>query len=306
MYTAVHTSERHPFRLLFRIRITMNFQKTINMPAAFPYAFPGSFVFRRIWLALLACLLMIGCGKEDLELEDGKSAEVLYAEAKRHLERNAYDQAVRGYKQLQTRYPFGRYAEQAQLEMAYVYYKAGQPERALSTADRFIRTYPSHPNVDYAYYIRGLTNYDQKVGFLEKLMPSRVRDRDQTAAVDAFNDFDELCRRFPDSRYAPDARKRMVFLRNNLALYEIDVARYYLRREAYVAAVNRARYLLETYPDSPESGGALEVLHIAYTELGMTELADDAMKVLKLNYPEHPYLTGYKEEGFFSKLWPFN
>lgn len=257
-------------------------------------------------MTLAVLLLLAACSKQDLEIEDGKSAEALYAEAKHHLDRNAYEQAVRGYKQLQTRYPFGRYAEQAQLEMAYVFYKAGQPERALSTADRFIRTYPSHPNVDYAYYIRGLTNYDQKVGFLERLMPSRVRDRDQTAAVDAFNDFDELCRRFPDSRYAPDARKRMVFLRNNLSLYEVDVARYYLRREAYVAAASRARYLLETYPDSPETGGALEVMHVAYTELGLTELADDALKVLQLNYPEHPYLTGYKKEGFFSKLWPFD
>ena len=276
------------------------------MPAASRISVLSMFMSRRFWLGMVTCLLITACGKDDLEQVDGKSAEVLYAEAKRHLERNAYDQAVRGYKQLQTRYPFGRYAEQAQLEMAYVYYKAGQPERALSTADRFIRTYPSHPNVDYAYYIRGLTNYDQKVGFLEKLMPSRVRDRDQTAAVDAFNDFDELCRRFPDSRYAPDARKRMVFLRNNLALYEIEVARYYLRRGAYVAAANRARYLLETYPESPETGGALEILHLSYTELGMTELADDAMKVLQLNYPDHPYLTGYKEEGFFSKLWPFD
>lgn len=250
--------------------------------------------------------LLIGCGKDDFEHEDGKTAEQLYQEAKHHLDRGAYDQAVRGYKLLQTRYPFGRYAEQAQLEMAYVFYKARQPERALSTADRFIRTYPSHPNIDYAYYIRGLTNYEQKVGMLERLMPSRVRDRDQTAAIDAFNDFDELCRRFPDSRYAPDARKRMIFLRNNLSQYEIDVARYYLRRKAYVAAVNRARYLLETYPNAPETSGALEVMHIAYTELNLPELADDALTILKLNYPDHPYITGYKKEGFFGKLWPFN
>ena len=258
------------------------------------------------WLIVLLSLALAGCGKEDLEREDGKSAEDLYQEAKNHLEHSAYEQAVRGYKQLQTRYPFGRYAEQAQLEMAYVYYKAHKPELALSTADRFIRTYPSHPNVDYAYYIRGLTNYDRKIGMLERLMPDRVRDRDQTAAIEAFNDFDELCRRFPESRYASDARKRMVFLRNNLSSYEIDVARYYLRRKAWVAAANRARYLLETYPETPEAGGALEIMHIAYTELEMPELADDAMRVLKLNYPGHPYLTGYKKEGFFSKLWPFD
>lgn len=258
-------------------------------------------------LAILILALLLGaCGKDDLEREDGKSAEQLYGEAKNHLEHTAYEAAVRSYKQLQTRYPFGRYAEQAQLEMAYAFYKAGKPELALSTADRFIRTYPSHPNVDYAYYIRGLTNYDQRVGMLERIMPTRLRDRDQTAAVEAFNDFDELCRRFPDSRYAPDARQRMVFLRNNLSAYEIDVARYYLRRKAYIAAANRARYLLETYPETPENGDALEIMHIAYTELDMPDLAEDAMRVLKLNYPEHPYLTGNRGESFFSRLWPFN
>jgi len=261
----------------------------------------------RLLLIAATALLLAACGKDDLEQDDGKTAEELYAEAKNHLDHTSYEQAVRSYKQLQTRYPFGRYAEQAQLEMAYVYYKAGQPEKALATADRFIRTYPSHPNVDYAYYIRGLTNYEQKIGLLERLMPTRARDRDQSAAIEAFNDFDELTRRFPDSRYAPDARQRMVFLRNNLAQYEVDVARYYLRRKAYVAAANRARYLLETYPDSPEAGSALEVMHTAYTELGMQDLADDALRVLELNFPDHPYLTGHgRKKGFLSRLWPFD
>jgi len=268
---------------------------------------PGRSRTTRLLLIAATALLLAACGKDDLEQDDGKTAEELYAEAKNHLDHTSYEQAVRSYKQLQTRYPFGRYAEQAQLEMAYVYYKAGQPEKALATADRFIRTYPSHPNVDYAYYIRGLTNYEQKIGLLERLMPTRARDRDQSAAIEAFNDFDELTRRFPDSRYAPDARQRMVFLRNNLAQYEVDVARYYLRRKAYVAAANRARYLLETYPDSPEAGSALEVMHTAYTELGMQDLADDALRVLELNFPDHPYLTGHgRKKGFLSRLWPFD
>ena len=270
---------------------------------------PSEIPVRRICktiLLLVVILFLTACGRDNLEREDGKSAEQLYFEAKAYLEKSAYEQAVRGYKQLQTRFPFGRFAEQAQLEMAFAYYKAGRPELALSTADRFIRTYPSHPNVDYAYYIRGLTNYDQRVGFLEKMMPTRLRDRDQTSAIEAFNDFDELCRRFPDSRYAPDARQRMVFLRNNLSAYEIDVARYYIRRKAYIAAVNRARYVIETYPGTPENGDALEILHVAYTELDMPELADDALKVLELNYPDHAYLTGERDSGFFSKLWPFD
>jgi outer membrane protein assembly factor BamD len=261
------------------------------------------------WLSLLGLALVLGltaCGK-DKRLEDSRTAAELYQEAKEQLDNQAYDRAVQSYKTLQTRFPFGRYAEQAQLEMAFAYYKAGQSEQALATADRFIRTYPTHPNVDYAFYIRGLTNYELKVGFLERMMPSRIRDRDMTAALEAFADFDELCRRFPDSRYAPDARQRMIFLRNNLSYYEIDVARYYLRRKAYVAAANRARYLLETYPNSPEAGNALEVLHIAYTEMGLSELADDTMRVLELNDPDHPYITGEQEnKGFWARLWPFD
>ena len=267
----------------------------------------GTNLIRISTLLLSAALLAAGCNKDDSDLEDGRSAAELYSEAKSQLDHNAYDRALYSFKVLQTRYPFGRYAEQAQLEMAYAYYKAGRPEQALSTADRFIRMYPSHPNVDYAFYVRGLTNYEQKVGFLERIMPSRVRDRDQTAALEAFADFDELCRRFPDSRYAPDARQRMVFLRNNLSYYEIDVAHFYLDRKAYVAAANRARYLLETYPDSPEAGNALEVLHIAYTELDLPELASDALRVLELNYPDHPYINEDRRKGgFWSKLWPFD
>lgn len=262
---------------------------------------------KTIALVLLAALLTAGCRKDDADQEDGRSAAELYDRAKASLDNNAYDKALLSFQQLQTRYPFGRYAEQAQLEMAYAFYKSGRPEQALSTADRFIRMYPSHPNVDYAYYIRGLTNYEQKVGFLERMMPSRVRDRDQTAALEAFNDFNELVRRFPDSRYAPDARQRMVFLRNNLSFYEIDVARYYLKRKAYVAAANRAKYLLETYPDSPEAGNALEIMHIAYTELDLPLLANDALRVLELNYPDHPYISEDRRKGsFWSKLWPFD
>lgn len=258
-------------------------------------------------LVLLALVVSLGgCRKDGQDADDGKTAEQLYLEAKNQLDKNNYQGAVRSYKALQTRYPFGRYAEQAQLEMAYAFYKAGQPEHALSTTDRFIRMYPTHPNIDYAYYIRGLTNYEQRVGFLERMMPSRVRDRDQSAAMEAFQDFDELTRRFPDSRYAPDARERMVFLRNNLSYYEIDVAKYYMRRKAYVAAANRARYLIETFPGSPEAGNALVLMHDAYQELDMPDLAEDAIRVLALNYPDHPYLTGASQDkGFFSRLWPF-
>lgn len=262
--------------------------------------------YSKILISVMIVLMLVsvsGC-KKDKNISDNRDAAELYTEAKRYMEAQNWGRAIYAYQGLSTRFPFGRYTEQAQLELAYVYHKGGQPEAALSTADRFIRTYPSHPNVDYAYYIRGLTNYEQRVGFMERMMPSRVRDRDQTAARESFRDFDELVRRFPNSRYAPDARQRMVFLRNNLSFYELDVARYYMRRKAYVAAANRARFAIETYPGSPELGNALEILHVSYTEMGLPELAEDTMKVLVLNYPDHPYVVGEKG-GFFSRLWPF-
>ena len=264
-------------------------------------------IISKLLIALMVGLMMFsvtGCRK-DKNIDDDRAASELYEEAKRYMIAQNWGRAVHAYQGLSIRYPFGRFTEQAQLELAYAYHKSGNPEAALSTADRFIRTYPSHPNVDYAYYIRGLTNYEQRVGFMERMMPSRVRDRDQTAARESFRDFDELIKRFPNSRYAPDARQRMVFLRNNLSFYELDVARYYLRRKAYVASSNRARYAIENYPGSPEMGNALEILHVSYTEMGLPELAEDTMKVLVLNYPDHPYVTGESRGGFFSRLWPF-
>jgi len=254
-------------------------------------------------VALLACP---GCRK-DRNLDDERSAAELYAAAKHQLDSQSWDQAIKTYKLLQTRYPFGRYTEQSMLDLSYAYFKGREPENALSNLNRFIRTYPTHPSVDYAYYLKGVVNYEENLGFLERLMPSRVRDRDQTKAHDAFVDFSELLRRFPDSRYAADARQRMVFLRNNLAAYETGVAGYYMRRKAYVAAANRARYTLENYPNTPESAEALVILHQAYTKLNLPELADGAMAVLELNYPDNYYVLGKKKKkSWASRLWPFD
>jgi len=258
-------------------------------------------------LALLALLLAIsGCRKDRNEL-DTASAEELYQRAKDSMDNSAWDRAIASYKALQTRYPFGRYTEQSMLDLSYCYFKSGAREEALSTLDRFIRTYPAHPSVDYAYFLKGLVNYEENLGFLERLMPARVRDRDQSAAEDAFMDFSELIRRFPDSRYVPEARQRMVFLRNNLAAYEVVVAEYYLRRRAYIAAANRARYALEVYPNTPQTSEALIILHKAYTELDLTQLADGSMAVLELNFPDNYYVQGRKKKrGWTDWLWPFD
>jgi len=258
-------------------------------------------------LVLLGLALALGgCRKDRDELET-ISAEELYQRAKDSMDNGSWDRAIATYKALQTRYPFGRYTEQSMLDLSYCYFKRGAREESLSTLDRFIRTYPAHPSVDYAYYLKGLVNYEENLGFLERMMPARVRDRDQSAAKDAFIDFSELIRRFPDSRFVPDARQRMVFLRNNLAAYELIVAEYYLRREAYVAAANRARYTLEVYPNTPETSGALIVLHKAYTELDLPELAESSMAVLQLNYPDNYYVQGRKKKrNWTGWLWPFD
>jgi outer membrane protein assembly factor BamD len=266
-------------------------------------------LFRNGLFALIAITVLVGVGgcNKDRSVMDQRTAAELYADAKKSLDQRNWRRAVQEYKLLQTRYPFGRYTEQSMLDLGYAHYKAHQPENALSTLDRFIRTYPAHDNVDYAYYLKGLVNFEENLGVLERIMPERVRDRDQTAALDAFSDFSELLRRYPDSRYAADARQRMVFLRNNLAAYEVSVAEYYMRRQAYIAVVNRARYLLENYPGTPENAEALKLLHQAYGELNMPELADDAFAVLEANYPDNYYVQGKKKKrGWKSRLWPFD
>ncbi len=261
---------------------------------------------RILTLLLLAVVVSISGCRRDRDLQE-RSAEELYEKGKSSLDSGAWQTAIQAYKALQTRYPFGRYTEQSMLDLSYAYFKRGNSENALSDLDRFIRTYPAHPNVDYAYYLKGLVNYEENLGFLERMMPTRVRDRDQSKARDSFMDFSELIRRFPDSRYVPDARQRMIFLRNNLAAYEITVAEYYLRREAFIAAANRARFALEVYPNTPQTSEALVVLHRAYTELEMPELADGSMKVLALNFPDHYYVQGRKRpKRWIDRLWPFD
>lgn len=257
-------------------------------------------------IALALALSLGGCRKDRDEMQE-RSAEELYTKAKSSLDHSSWRTCIQAYKALQTRYPFGRHTEQSMLDISYCHFKSGERDQALSTLDRFIRTYPAHPSVDYAYYLKGLVNYEENIGFLERLMPTRVRDRDQSAMQDAFADFSELLRRFPDSRYVPDARQRMVFLRNNLAAYEVIVAQYYQRRGANIAAANRARYALEVYPNTPQTSEALMLLHKAYSELELNELADGTMSVMELNFPDHYYVQGRKKSRSWTAwLWPFD
>jgi outer membrane protein assembly factor BamD len=262
---------------------------------------------RLLGLALLGLALVTSGCRKDKEYEDELTASELYEDAKKSLDNQSWDRAILAYKRLQTRYPFGRYTEQSMLDLSYAYYKAREPENAISNLNRFIRTYPTHPNVDYAYYLKGLVNFEENLGFLERMLPKRIHDRDQSAARDAFNDFSELIRRFPESRYVADARQRMVFLRNNLAAYEVAVANYYMRREAYIAAANRARFAVENYPGTPQNADALILMYKAYTALELPDLANGAMEILELNYPDNYYVQGRKKQrSWAERLWPFD
>lgn len=231
----------------------------------------------RLLFLLLTVFLLAGCGRlfnRDDPLET-LPVEGLYAEGKSSLEKGNVGRAQRYFQRLTARFPFGPYTEQAQLELAYAYYKGGKAEEATSAVNRFIRTYPTHAHIAYAYYLRGLINFDLEKGFLSRIARLDVTRRDQGAPKQAFNDFAELIRRYPNSRYAADARQRMIYLRNQMARYEINVANYYLEREAYVGAIARAQFLLENYPQSQYTGDALAVMAESYNQLGQDTLEAD-------------------------------
>jgi outer membrane protein assembly factor BamD len=268
---------------------------------------------------LLICVVVIlglgGCktvghlfGRDKQKATETLAVEPLYAMAKEDLNDHNYSKANHEYQRLVARFPFGPYSEQAQLELAYVLWKTGKPEDATSAIDRFIRTYPRQANIDYAYYLKGLINFDRDINFFTRLVRLDPSGRDLGGPTQSFNDFAEVVRRFPNSRYAPDSRQRMVYLRNELARHEMNVGLYYLRRGAYVAAANRGKYLVETYPGSQYNGDAVALMAVSYTALGEKALADDARRVLVASYPDHPYATGRRwppKKGFLRQLNPF-
>lgn len=239
-------------------------------------------------IVLILAGLLGGCGLLPEQIDETKdwSAQRLYSEAKEAMNDADWEKAIDLFEKLEARYPFGRYAQQALLESAYAYYKFDEPESATAAVDRFLKTYPRHPHTDYAYYLRGLVNFNRGDTLVDRFLPRDPAERDAGAARQAFFDFGELVKQFPDSRYAQDAGQRMVFLRGNLARYEMHVADYYMRRGAYVAAANRAKQVIESYQGTPAVPEALEVLVRAYRRLGLEDLAADAERVLQLNYPE--------------------
>ncbi len=215
------------------------------------------------------------------------SANRFYTEATSALNNGDYEQAIKYFETLEARYPFGRYAQQAQLEVAYAYYKYDEPESAIAAADRFIKLHPRHPHVDYAYYLKGLINFNRGKGLLQRIFPQDPATRDPGSARQAFLDFRELVKKFPNSKYAKDAYERMNFLRNNLATHEVYVAQYYMKRGAYVAAANRCTYVIEHYDKSTSVPKALIIQAQAYDKLQLPRLAADTRKVLRVNFPSY-------------------
>ena len=223
---------------------------------------------------------------------DTMTVEQLYGQGADALKFGNYDLATRAFTRLIARFPFGAYTEQSQLNLAYAQYKNDKPDDAYSTINRFIKTYPTNQYADYAYYLRGLINFDRSSGFLTSYVGSDSTQRDLAFVRQSFDDFGSLVKRYPDSRYAVDGRQRMIYLRNLLAKSELNVAFYYLRRGAYVASANRAKSIVETYPRAPEVGDALAIMIVSYDKLGQKKLAEGAESVLKLNYPNHPFFAG--------------
>jgi outer membrane protein assembly factor BamD len=266
---------------------------------------------RHFTLALLALysVFLSGCAifgdPTSIDETKGWSAQRIYTEASTAIHDHDYEKAIKYLEVIESRYPHGKYAVQAQMEIPYVYYKKQDPAAAIAAADRFIKLHPHHPNVDYIYYLKGLAVFNER-GIVEKLTEQEISDRDPKAQRESFLAFKELTTRFPDSKYVKDATLRMTYLVNNLANHELHVARYYMKRQAYLAAVNRCKYALTEYPDSPSQEEALVVMISAYDLMGLEDYKQDTLRVLKANYPNSQFVVGGavpKDEKVWWKFW---
>lgn len=248
----------------------------------------GPIVMVRLAASLLL-VLSAGCGTGPKDETAGWNLEKLYSEAKQEADNGAYERAAKLYERLEGRAAGTILAQQAQLERAYVLHKGGEKAQSLAILERFVKLHPTSPALDYALYLQGVVNFNDNLGIFGNLSQQRLSERDQQASRDSFQAFRQLVEQFPQSNYAADARQRMVFIVNSLAEYEVHVARYYFRRGAYVAAANRAQYAVREYQNSPAVEEALGILVQSYQRLGLTQLRDDAERVLRKNYPDSPY-----------------
>ena len=284
-----------------------------NLPAALVenrmFALPNPLSSHRSHNAalrrLLACLAILlaavsigGCNllPEVKDAYANLTAEQLYRQAKDAMSEGNYTKAIKLYEALEARFPYGRFAQQAILEGAYANYRIGETATAIAACDRFIRTYPNHPSVDYAYYLKGLVYFREDQGLIGYVYELDLSEREQKSMRESFLAFKDLVAKFPDSKYAQDSLERMRYLSNSLALYDVKVARYYYNRGAYVAAINRAQTALVSYSRTPAEEDALDVLIKSYDKLGLTQLRDDKQQILRLTFPNSQYFaeTPYK------------
>lgn len=252
--------------------------------------------------AIALALSVAACGvlPDKLDETRGWSAAKLYSEARDELGSGNYEKAIQHFEKLESRYPFGTYAQQAQMEIAYVHYKQGDQAQALAAIERFLKLHPNHPKADYMYYLRGLVSFNDREGFLNFLAKQDLSERDPKATRDAFDAFKQLAERYPDSMYTPDALARMKYLVNSMAQHEVHVARYYFRRGAYLAAINRAETAVREYQGAPATEEALFIMARSYDALGLPDLRDDTMRVANQNFPDGAYLRGRQQ---VSRSW---
>lgn len=264
---------------------------------------------KRSVTAALLCALGIAlsaCGwlNPNYDARKDWQAADWYRAAKEELDNGNWLAAVKLYGELEAKFPFGRYAQQAQLDTAYAYYKEGDTAQAISALDRFTKAYPNHQNLDYALYLKALANFKEDLGPIATAIARQdLADRDPKAARESFEMFKELVNRYPDSRYAEDARARMDILVDALARHELHVARYYLQRGAWLSAVNRSQDILVRFPTSPMRRDALEIMVEGYDRMGMPELRDDARRVLAKNYPTDPMVDPGRNRSSWWKFW---
>src|SRR2546427_5997232 len=254
----------------------------------------------------LFALLLAACSFIDKhDPTAGYSAEKLYREAKEALDGGQYDLAIKRYETLEARFPYGRYSQQGQLEIAYAYYKQNEQASAVAATERFVKLHPNHPNVEYAHYLKGLVYFNEDLGLLGKISRQDRTERDPKAARESFDAFKELVQRYPESKYTPDALARMKYLVNALASHEVHVARYYMKRGAYVAAANRVQFAIRNYPQAPSIEEAVYILVRAYDSLGMTDLRDSADRVMRTNFPDSRYLKpdGRRKNAPWWRIW---
>jgi outer membrane protein assembly factor BamD len=254
-------------------------------------------------VSLSALGLLSGCGSTSKKTQK-ETPEALYSAAREELFSGATDEAIKQYEALQSRFPFGRVAQQALLEQAFAHYRAGDKAQALDAIDRFLKQNPNHPFADYAMYLRGLVHFSGKQGITAWIAPQDPSERDPKALRDAYDAFEELTQRFPDSLYTDDARLRMSWIYNAIATHEVHVASYYYRRGAWLAAANRAQGAVRDYQEAPIAEQALYIMVKSYDNLGMATLRDDAERVLRKNFPDSQILkTGLPEAQ--KKWWQF-